>query len=90
MADTEGANANCPVCKLPVGESKHFCHLCRRLGATLLRSEPCGADHLVKMHTQDQIDPLRRRPDNGTSRAKKHGIFPLPLAGEGRGEGPRP
>ena len=25
-------NTNCPVCKLPVGESKHFCHLCRAAG----------------------------------------------------------
>jgi hypothetical protein len=57
MADTKGANANCPVCKLPVGDSKHFCHLCRAAGREIrFDSEPCGAEHLTKTHTQDEID----------------------------------
>ena len=57
MADTKGANTNCPVCKLPVGESKHFCHLCRAAGRDVrFDSETCGADHLTKAHTQDEID----------------------------------
>ena len=57
MADTTSAGPACPVCKLPVGESKHFCHLCRAAGRdTLFDSGPCEAEHLVKTHTQDEID----------------------------------
>jgi hypothetical protein len=40
-----------------VGESKHFCHLCRAAGRDVrFDSETCGADHLVKTHTQEEID----------------------------------
>jgi len=54
MAD---ANTNCPVCKLPVGESKFICHLCRAAGREVrFDSGPCEAEHLTKAHSQAEID----------------------------------
>jgi hypothetical protein len=57
MSDTNNSGPNCPVCKLPVGTSKHFCHLCRAAGRDVrFDSETCGADHLMKTHTQEEMD----------------------------------
>ena len=54
MADT---NTTCPVCKLPVGESKFICHLCRAAGREVrFDSGPCEAEHMRKSHTEEEIE----------------------------------
>jgi hypothetical protein len=51
------ANTTCPVCKLPIGESKHICHLCKANGRDVrFDSGPCEAEHLTKAHTAEEID----------------------------------
>jgi hypothetical protein len=55
MADD--TNTSCPVCKLPIGESKHICHLCKANGRDVrFDSGPCEAEHLTKAHTEDEIE----------------------------------
>ena len=50
-------NATCPICKLPIADNKFFCHLCRAAGHEVrFDSGPCEAEHLTKVHTQDEID----------------------------------
>jgi hypothetical protein len=57
MGDTKTAGPDCPVCKLPIGEAKHVCHLCRAAGREVrFDSGPCEAEHLSKAHTQAEID----------------------------------
>ena len=54
MAET---NVDCPVCKLPVGDSKFICHLCKASGRDVrFDSGPCEAEHLTKAHTADEVD----------------------------------
>jgi hypothetical protein len=57
MADTKSAGANCPICSLPIGDSKFVCHLCRANGLVVrFDSGPCEAEHLAKTHTQEEIE----------------------------------
>jgi hypothetical protein len=56
-APTNAANTECPVCRLPIGESKHVCHLCKAAGRDVrFDSGPCEAEHLAKTHTQEEIE----------------------------------
>jgi hypothetical protein len=57
MADTKSAGPSCPICSLPVGDSKFVCHLCRANGQVVrFDSGPCEAEHLSKAHTQEEIE----------------------------------
>ena len=57
MAEPKDAGPNCPICRLPVGESKHVCHLCRANGREVrFDSGPCEAEHLAKEHTVEEVE----------------------------------
>jgi len=57
MTASQGSGSDCPVCKLPVGDSKFVCHLCRANGREVrFDSGPCEAEHLSKMHTQEEVE----------------------------------
>jgi hypothetical protein len=58
MADKNAGGGNCPICQLPIPQgNKFFCHLCRAAGLDVrFDSGPCEAEHLTKVHTQDEID----------------------------------
>jgi hypothetical protein len=57
MAESKTAGLNCPICQLPIGEARHFCHLCRANGREVrFDSGPCEAEHLTKAHTQEEIE----------------------------------
>jgi hypothetical protein len=57
MGDSSEAGPNCPICRLPVGASKHVCHLCRAHGRDVrFDSGPCEAAHLAKTHTVEEIE----------------------------------
>ena len=57
MAETESSGPPCPICKLPVVDSKHICHLCKTNGRDVrFDSGPCEAEHLTKAHTPEEIE----------------------------------
>jgi hypothetical protein len=57
MAESKTAGLTCPICQLPIGETRHFCHLCRANGREVrFDSGPCEAEHLSKAHTQEEIE----------------------------------
>jgi predicted amidophosphoribosyltransferase len=57
MADKNAAAGNCPICQLPIGESKHYCHLCKANGREVrFDSGPCEAEHLTKEHTIEEVE----------------------------------
>jgi len=50
-------NTSCPICKLPIGDNKFFCHLCKAKGLDVrFDSGPCEAEHLTKTHTVEEIE----------------------------------
>jgi hypothetical protein len=57
MTESKSAGPECPICHLPVGESKHICHLCKANGREVrFDSGPCEAEHLSKAHTLDEVE----------------------------------
>jgi hypothetical protein len=57
MADTANSGPGCPVCRLPVGDSKFICHLCKANGLDVrFDSGPCEAEHLSKAHTAEEVE----------------------------------
>jgi len=57
MGATDQPNTECPVCKLPVADNKHVCHLCRAAGREVrFDSGPCEAEHMEKAHTVEELE----------------------------------
>lgn len=57
MAATNDPGTTCPICRLPVGDSKFICHLCKANGKDVrFDSGPCEAEHLSKAHTPEEIE----------------------------------
>jgi hypothetical protein len=57
MSDAANPGPACPVCRLPVADSKFVCHLCRANGKEIrFASGPCEAEHLEKAHTVEEIE----------------------------------
>ena len=57
MGDPKKPVLSCPICQLPVGDSKFICHLCRANGHEVrFDSGPCEAEHMRKSHTEEEIE----------------------------------
>jgi len=57
MADAKSAGPSCPICRRPVGDSEHFCYLCRASGRDVrFDTGRCEAEHLATMHTHEEVE----------------------------------
>jgi hypothetical protein len=57
MSEAANPGPACPVCRLPVADSKFVCHLCRANGKDVrFDSGPCEAEHVEKVHTVEEIE----------------------------------
>jgi hypothetical protein len=57
MSASQGSAPECPVCRLPVVDTRFVCHLCRANGREVrFDSGPCEAEHMSKVHTEEEIE----------------------------------